>query len=174
MPVSSTLRLSCVVAVLAAAVGCSRLSPAGFWARYRAESIVDQSSDQGPWGGVRWVHWVAPAPGRFTPAGAERFAASHGWTCQRPVSYSAEQVHAWQSSGKPVFPLPFGPADRPSGNGSAEALPRHIDGASWVVRCESGWIRVEPGSGKETPAFGYIQVDRSGTRMAVYHLWGEI
>ena len=155
-------------------VSCAKGVPGGFWAEYRAESIVDQSSDQGPWGGVRWVHWVAPAPGALTPAEAVQFAAAHGWTCQKPVNYSAEQIREWQYSGKPVFPLRFGPADRRPDNGAVQELPRHIDGDSWVIQCDSGWVRVEPGSGKDTPAYGYIQLDRPGTRMAVYHLWGEI
>jgi hypothetical protein len=146
-------RLSCVFVALAVLSSCAKLSPAGFWATYRPELIVQKYSDQGPWGGIRWVHWVAPAPGTFTLADVERFATSNGWACQKPVAYSAEQVRAWQSSRK--------------------EFPRHIDGDSLVVQCDSRWVRVEPGSGDSSTAFGYIQIDRSGTRLAVYHLWGE-
>jgi hypothetical protein len=35
-------------------------------------------------------------------------------------------------------------------------------------------MRVEPGSGKDTEALGYIQIDLPGRQLAVYHLWGEI
>ena len=170
-------RLPCVFAALMVLSSCARLAPAGFWANYRPELIVQKYSDQGPWGGIRWVHWVAPAPGMFTLAGVESFATSHGWVCQKPVAYSAQQIHAWrypqQNAGKPVFPLHFGSANRPPVDATVREFPRHIDGDSLVVQCDSRWARVEPGSGKSSTAFGYIQIDRSGTRLAVYHLWGE-
>jgi len=166
-------RLSCIFAALMILSSCARLSPAGFWATYQPELIVRKYSDQGPWGGVRWVHWVAPAPGMFTLADVESFATSHGWVCQKPVAYSAQQIHVWQYAGKPVFPLHFGSANRPPGDSTVKEFPRDIDGDSLVVQCDSRWARVEPGSGKSSTAFGYIQIERSGTRLAVYHLWGE-
>jgi hypothetical protein len=166
-------RLSCVFVALAVLACCSRQTPAGFWATYRPELIARKYSDQGPWGGVRWVHWVAPAPGTFTLADVESFATSHGWVCQKPVAYSAQQIHVWQYSGKPVFPLHFGSANRPPDNATVMEFPRDIDGDSLVVQCDSRWVRVEPGSGKSSTALGYIQIDKSGTRLAVYHLWGE-
>jgi hypothetical protein len=53
-------------------------------------------------------------------------------------------------------------------------LPRHIREASSVYTCKTGWIRVEPGTGISTGALGYVQIDKTGTRMAIYHLWGEL
>lgn len=165
-------RLSCLFAILVVTTGCGRLEPAGFWTTYRPELIVRDSSDQGPWGGHRWVHWEAPAPGMFKSADVVRFATSQGWRCQKPVAYSAEQIRGWQVSGAPVFPLHFGSADRPPNDGSEDFF-RHIDSNSWVIPCETGWIRVAPGSGDTSTALGYIQIDRKGIRLAVYHLWGE-
>lgn len=37
--------------------------------------------------------------------------------------------------------------------------------------CRTGWIRVEPGTEQTRDATGYIQIEESGTRMAIYHLW---
>jgi hypothetical protein len=82
-------------------------------------------------------------------------------------------MRLWVYSGRPVFPLLFGPADRRPDNDAVKNLPRVIDDDSWVIECDSGWLRVEPGSGKETPALGYIHLDALGTRLAVYHRWGE-
>jgi hypothetical protein len=103
-----------------------------------------------------------------------RFANSKGWVCREPVTYSAEQVRLWLYDGKPVFPLHFDAPDRPPTNYSVTHFPRNIDGDSWVTQCDSGWTRVEPGSGSAETAFGYIQIEKSGLRLAVYHLWGEI
>lgn len=173
MRTSIAIRLSCILAALSVLVCCARLAPAGFWSTYHADLIVRKHSDQGPWGGSRWMHWEAPAPGTFTTADAVRFASSHGWVCQSPVLYSAGRMSAWRLSGNPVFPIHSGPADH-SPERLAEGFPRHIEGDSFVVPCDSDWIRVEPGSGVSTAAPGFIQVDRSGARMAVYHLWGEV
>jgi len=162
-----------LIVLVWACTGCSRATPSGFWPGYKAALIVGQHSDQGPWGGTRWIQWVAKPPARFTMADAVTFAKSHGWKCAPPVTYTAGQLRVWQFMDKPVFPLHFGPADRAPDDRSVEEFPRHIDGESLVSECDSGWIRVPPGSGKSETAFGYIQVEVTGARMAVYHLWGD-
>jgi hypothetical protein len=167
-------RLFAALAMLAILSGCTRLSPAGFWTTYRPELIAGKYSDQGPWGGIRWVQWQAAAPGTFTVADAKRFAGSKGWTCGDPISYSADQIRMWQIGGKPVFPLHFGPPDRPPHNATVDRFPLSITGDSSVMQCDSGWTRVEPGLADTKKAYGYIQVEKAGTRLAVYHLWGEI
>jgi hypothetical protein len=163
-----------VILGLAIISACSWSSPAGFWTSYRPELIANRQSDQGPWGGIRWIQWLGPKPGTFAPVDAVRFAESKGWSCRKPVPYSGAQMRIWHYSGRLVFPLPFGPADHRPDNPAVENLPRIIDDDSWVIACDSGWSRVEPGTDKETPALGYIHLDAIGTRMAVYHLWGEI
>ena len=167
------VRLLTLVLVLAAA-GCSSLSPASFWATYRPELIEAKYSDQGPWGGVRWVHWASRAPAVFQAKDVIAFATSHGWQCEDPVVVRSKQLLEWQYAGRPVFPLHFGAADQPPDNVKVQELPRTIMGDSLITRCKSGWTRVEPGTAKVSDAFGYIQFELSGSRLAVYHLWGEI
>jgi hypothetical protein len=136
--------------------------------------IEDKLSDQGPWGGSRWIHWVAHDAETFTPADAMKFAAEHGWKCGEVVEYSAERMRCWKSlASRPVFPLFFGEPTATALNLNHE-FPRHIEGDCFIIQCETGWIRVAPGTGKESPAFGYIQVSKDGKRMAIYHLWGEV
>jgi hypothetical protein len=173
------VRGSCRIASLAAiavmsAASCARLTPAGFWARYKPDLIVGRHSDQGPWGGTRWLHWEARSLGTFTAADAVQFAASYGWACEPAVPYTAKQLALWTYQKRPVFPLAFGPADRIPDNSAVEGFPRTIHDDSVVVACASGWIRVDPGTDRSTTAFGHILVNKAGTRMAVYHLWGEI
>ena len=111
--------------------------------------------------------------GNVRRADVIQFAKSRGWSCREPVSYSEEQLRVWQLAGEPVFSLQFGPGDPQPENHSTKKFPRHITSDSLVYECKTGWIRVEPGTGKETDALGYIQIEQSGTRLAVYHLWGE-
>jgi hypothetical protein len=90
--------------------------------------IEDKLSDQGPWGGSRWIHWVAHDAETFTPADAMKFAAEHGWKCGEVVEYSAERMRCWKSlASRPVFPLFFGEPTATALNLNHE-FPRHIEG----------------------------------------------
>lgn len=170
---SSSRRACASLLLVTVALGCGRLTPPGFWVSYRSELIHHKFSDQGPWGGSRSIFWMSPAPGTFRASDAIRFAASSGWSCGNPVRYSAAEISAWRYAGRPVFPLLFGSADHAPNDASVLDFARYISEHSLVVECKTGWIRVEPGTGHERNAFGYIQIDERGTRMAVYHLWGE-
>jgi hypothetical protein len=167
-------RLAAVAALAFLGSSCAKLTPSGFWTTYKSDLISKRYSDQGPWGGTRWIYWEGNQAGTFTASDTTRFAASNDWSCQKPLAYSAEQMRIWQYSGQPVFVLPFGPADQRPNDDSVKDLPRFIEEDSIIIQCESGWTREEPGTGKVTAALGYIQINAVGTRLAVYHLWGEI
>jgi hypothetical protein len=152
-----------IVALFVIACACARASPAGFWSTYRPDLIKNDDSDQGPWGGVRWIHWTSPTPGTFRAAALLEFARSKGWSCKEPVTYSASQLRLWTFAARPVFPLHFGPADHQPDNQAVLNFPRFIADDSLISECRTGWMRVEPGSGKDTDALGYIQIDRGRT-----------
>ena len=168
------------VALTAAAVlvasSCSRATPAGFWNGYRADMIVNAKSDQGPWGGSRSIEWVSNDEATFTTDAVGKFAEEHGWTCEPPVEYSSQRMSAWVSpiDHKPNFPLFFGEPDGSNISVDNDKFPRAIEGDSFISRCDTEWVRVAPGSGDSSPAFGYIHVSKDGRRLAVYHLWGEV
>jgi hypothetical protein len=83
-------------------------------------------------------------------------------------------LRLWQYAGDAVFPLHFSPAERAPEDAAVKNFPRRISDDSVVSECKTGWIRVEPGSDQSSDALGYIQIEESGARMAIYHLWGEI
>jgi hypothetical protein len=155
-------------------VGCGGATPAGFWGGYRPELIEQKFSDQGPWGGARWITWVAQAEGTFRVSEVLGFAESKGWSCREPQKYSATQLRQWQVAGQAVFPLHFSPGDSAPNNDAVKKFPRSISEDSLIVECKTGWIRVDTGTDQSSDALGYIQIEESGTRMAIYHLWGEI
>src|SRR5215207_1912830 len=64
--------------------GCGRATPAAFWGGYRPELIEQKFSDQGPWGGVRWIRWVAQTEGTFRVSDVVSFAEVKGWSCREP------------------------------------------------------------------------------------------
>jgi len=114
------------------------------------------------------VQWQADQEGTFALAPTVKFAEDNGWECEHPREVSAAELSGWAIADKPVFPVVFG-----LNNASSRELPRHIDGAALLARCETGWIRVDPGTSDATPAYGYVLIQRDGRRMAVYHHWGE-
>ena len=69
---------------------------------------------------------------------------------------------------EPVFPLVFGGDDV-----HTKDLKRHIVGDAVVIKCDSGWTKVDPGSGNSSAAYGYILLNNDRSKMAVYHFWGE-
>lgn len=158
-----------------ASIACASLTPAGFWTTYRPESIKAQFSDQGPWGGHRWLYWEAGLQKRLTLQDATAFAASHGWSCEPAALYLQSQIRTWRYMSRPVFPfLADNDGRSPITDASVVDHPLHFDSDSAIARCASGWMRVRPGDGDATPAYGYLQVSVDGTRMAVYHHWGEV
>src|SRR6476620_10425701 len=77
---------------------------ASFWKSYRSEFIVAQQSDQGPWGGWRWIQWRAELPGTFKEGDVRAFADRKGWKCVQRDEYSAETVASWTASEhQPIF-----------------------------------------------------------------------
>jgi hypothetical protein len=168
---------SATVVVLAQALvlSCSSAMPAGFWSSYRKDLIVNLNSDQGPWGGWRWVEWRAEQAQTFREADVRLFAEKKGWKCSEREEYSTAQLTHWQYGHRPIFPLLY-PTDRGFDYFSGVArFPRTIASDSIVLKCQTGWMRSNPtGHDPElVTAYGFIHLSKDGREMAVYHLWGE-
>lgn len=156
---------------------CQTATPAAFWKTYRADLIVAQGNDQGPWGGHLWIHWSSSSLGTFQEAAASTWATSHGWRLVSRVEYGSEALKNWQTGAhEPIFPL-FYPSHEPARNSYVAAVrhfPRHIASNLVVLKFTTDWIRVGPGSGSEQPAYGFVVLSTDGTKQAIYHLWGEV
>jgi hypothetical protein len=64
--------------IVSTVVACHSPMPAGFWDSYQSKAIAKRFSDQGPWGGERWILWEA-FHGGFSEEDARDFAEEHGW-----------------------------------------------------------------------------------------------
>ena len=141
-------RLPKVILLLAGLSGLAACGgPADFWRSYQPNLITDSWSDQGPWGGARWIHWSSKASGTFGENEALAFAKKEGWTCSEAKHVTSEEVAAWVYMREPVFPLVFG-----ENSVHTKDMKRHIVGNAVLIRCDSGWIR-EPRSGKSSTAY---------------------
>lgn len=173
------LNASFLIAICVLGVpSCGRVGgAANFWASYRSEHIVAKESDQGPWGGWRWIHWKADGAGTFEEASIREYAERRGWKFEERREFAAHSLLDWVSAdGKPVFPTELSMDLRPIDDQRSERFPRQISADSVVLQWNSGWMRSDPGLGPDTklvPAPGWIHLSKDGREMAVYHMWGE-
>jgi hypothetical protein len=152
--------MAAIAIVASVLVGCHSLTPSGFWKGYRSDSIVKQFSDQGPWGGERWILWQAVTTEGFSEADAQRFAVGHGWKFLERVEVSAASIGT-SSLFKKESDL------------ARENFPKLISGESVVLKFESGWMCEDPGTNEMSTAYGYVQLSKDGRQMVVYHHWGN-
>ena len=145
--------LSLALLAFASLAGCrAARGPAGSWKTYRPNLVVAKSSEQGPWGGERWIVWRAPEAGTFTFE-ARATAESHGWKLLSNDHYD---------------PTPARIADHPTSN-----EPEFLATPCTIGRFDSRWMREDPGTNEMSPAFGYVQVSDDGREMCVHHFWGN-
>ena len=159
--------------VAVAMAGCGSWGgPARFWNDYRSDRIVARFSDQGPWGGDRWIQWTSKTPETFTEEDVKAYATKCGWTFCDRAEYDASVVAAkWRAPNrKPVFPLLY-PEPEGTWAVSNEKFPLHVKGDLIVLRFESGWTRGHPENLKT--AYGFAVLGEHGTKLAVYHHWGD-
>jgi len=166
-----------LAACLVGACACGPVGgPARFWKGYQSDLIVAEQSDQGPWGGWRWLQWRAGSSGVFQESAVRAFAERNGWEFVRRDEYTAKALEAWAAfKGQPIFPLLYPMDHGPQYFPASERFPRHISSDSVVLKYNSGWMRSDPvGPGADLMiAYGFIHVSKDGREMAVYHLWGE-
>jgi hypothetical protein len=138
--------------------------PAAFWEKYRPELILEKSSDQGPWGGVRKIVWKSEKPHTFTAKQLIEYAAQNGWQLADSLM------------------LIDGSLERPA-NGSGtdysfsilqnEALHLLNSTTCHIFRFKTGWIAVEPGNARDTEINGFLVLSPDGAELALFHRWGE-
>lgn len=153
---------------------CDRLTPAGFWTRFENGYLVENRSDQGPWGGYRALHWKVRTRGHFSAQLVLDFAKEKGWRLVDSLQVKTSEMKKWLNFGRPVFPL----SDRGftpdfQNDGTYERFPRWIKTDLILYRFETGWLRYESGTDNSSEQNGFVLLKSDGTEMSVYHLWGE-
>ncbi len=151
-------------------VGCSGATPSGFWKNYHKSLIAEQYSDQGPWGGLRWIQWASKQQHAFSEEEALSFAKQNGWKLLTRTTHNEDSMSGWFDDSNPIFPL-YATSD--SDSSDLARLPRHILGKCILLTFDSGWLREDPGTNEMSTSYGYILLSTDGERMAVYHFWGN-
>lgn len=170
----STLLIVILVVVYLVQVSCNQLTPAGVWKSFQTDLMVDNVSDQGPYGGHQSLFWKSAKQDAFTSTKVLDFASKNSWTFIDSFKCSQEQTSKWIYNGEPVFPLTNnGLSNNDINNSQVAKFPRRFDGEITILRFKTGWITVEPGTDSSNEETGYALINNNGTELAVYHLWGE-
>jgi hypothetical protein len=163
------------LAMTIAAQSCSIRMPAGFWKNLESENITSEINDQGPYGGHRALFWQKKGTAKFNLTNVIEFATENGWKFKDSSRFTLSEIQRWRYYDKTIFPLST-EGFKPSGDyGDSEYsyFPLSTTSDIEVITFETNWIKVEPGSGRETNACGYVVLNKEQNQMSVYHLWGE-
>lgn len=153
---------------------CNRATPAGFWKNFKKDLLVKNISDEGPYGGHRAIYWKSDNANSFTSKNVLDFARNNGWTIVDSSSFNNDQTNKWTYNNKAVFPLTnTGFSDTQLNDAHLTDFPRWFGGQVSVYKFKTGWVRIEPGTDNSIEENGFVVINRDGTKMAVYHLWGE-
>ncbi|MFY0601742.1 MAG: hypothetical protein JXR03_18860 [Cyclobacteriaceae bacterium] len=152
------------------------MSPARFWISFKEDQIISNESNQGPWGGRRYIHWKSEIDNDFDTQTIMDFAIENGWILSKINSYSKDEISKWVCFNKPIFPLSnSGFSDMYSvlNINTCKDFPRVIDEDLTILSFNSGWVSIVPGTNESTETNGFIVVNSKRNKMSVYHLWGE-
>lgn len=157
----------------------SALSPAGFWSEYRRDELVDHKSDQGPFGGRRWLRWRADRGGAFDARDVASFAAEHGWTLHSRERVSANEISEWMATCQ----LPLAECNPTTSHVPSDlaadyvALPPRLSRSRAheleALSFETGWVQYPDTLDHAWTVVGYAFLSADGSELVVTHYWGE-
>lgn len=155
-------------------ITCNKATPAGFWKNYEPNFLINNISDQGPYGGYRAIYWKADKTKNFSSNIILGFANINGWTLVDSSSFSADQTSKWTFNNQQVFPLTSaGFSDVLVNSVQPDRFPRWFGGPLEVYTFKTGWVTIQPGTDNSTEENGFVLLSNDHKQMAVYHLWGE-
>jgi len=85
-------------------ISCAKVTPGGFWTNYRKDLIVENLSDQGPYGGHREIFWRSNKKNTFSVRNLVEFAAKNKWRLADSIQMTVETLRKWTNNGQT---LPF-------------------------------------------------------------------
>lgn len=155
--IASILALTSIILV---ATSCNSSSPASFWNDYKKEKIINNTSNQGPWGGKRIINWQDKE--KFTLKETNAFARKNGWILIDSLIIS-DLTHINFDKFKNEYSEQLF---------KSTVLPK-IKKRETIYIYKTGWIAVEPGNTDQTEENGFVTLNANKTKLSVYHIWGE-
>lgn len=154
-----------IIVCITLAMSCGRARPAGFWANFHKDLLIVNTSDHGPWGGYSTWLWKSDTT-TFTDAAVIDFAKKNGWTIADSLALLADTIN---STNLPALKVDAYSVDLLK----STVIPRLEPGDCTIIIFKTSWLAVEPGNARETFVNGFAVLNVAGTRLKMYHQWGE-
>lgn len=153
---------------------CNNLIPTAFWKNFESGYIIENISDQGPYGGHRAMYWKTEGAKTFKSEKIIKFAKENGWILTGTEKFSHEKMKNWKENGKLVFPLTSqGFKPELMEDNISKDFPRWINSDITVYKFKTNFVTIEPGTDESINENGFVIINKDGTEMSVYNLWGE-
>jgi hypothetical protein len=145
---------------------CSYLSPAGFWNSFKKELILQEQSNQGPWGGKRIIHWKTKSTKPFNEKELLNYATKNDWKLLESHSFetSTENNTNFKRLKSNEYSL-----DKLL----KEVLAKEIKQGWKLYVFKTTWMLVDQKDTGETFENGFILLNSSKTELKIIHFWGE-
>lgn len=154
---------------------CNKSTPAGFWKNYKNKFILNNNSNQGPYGGYRAMHWKANQINTFSVNDVLDYANKNGWKLLDSLRFNQSQTDKWVYDNKAVFPLTSqGFSESIINNSELNNFPRWFDGDLKVFVFKTGWLLFQPGTDESTEENGFIVLNKKKYRNGNLSLLGRI
>ena len=153
---------------------CKNLIPTAFWENFESNYIIENISDQGPYGGHRAMYWKTETPETFKYEKIIEFAEENGWILTGTEKFGLEKIKNWKENGKLIFPLTSqGFNSEVIEDNISEDFPRWINSDITVYKFKTNFVTIEPGTDNSIDENGFVIINKDGTEMSLYNLWGE-
>lgn len=153
---------------------CNNLIPTAFWENFESDYIIENISDQGPYGGHRAIHWRTESKKTFKSEKIIAFAKENGWTLTGIEKFNPESMKDWEENGKSVFPLTSqGFKPELIEDNISKDFPRWINSDITVYKFKTNFVTIEPGTDNSIEENGFVIINKDENEMSVYNLWGE-
>ncbi len=145
---------------------CSNLSPAGFWTSFHKELIINNESDQGPWGGTREIYWKSNTNKPFQENEILEFASKNKWTLVDSLTVTNDSPSEKLFSELKIHEY------------SMEVLVQKVLAKEKVVNTKiyvfkTSQMLVNLNDGDDTFENGFILLNSTKTELKLVHRWGE-
>jgi hypothetical protein len=153
---------------------CLSPSAAKFWTNFEEDYQGKHLNIQGPWGGIRVIHWIN-SDGVFNKKEIIDFAIKNGWKLKSDSTYKSYLTQTWTYDDKPIFPLywkGFTPKFDFDYSGF-EDFPRWISGDIEVLSFTTNFVSINLETQENILTNGFIILNEQQNKMTLYHMWGE-
>ncbi len=154
---------------------CVHSSPSGFWLDFNEKYQTNHINNQGPWGGIRVIHWKSEVE-KFDKNQIIEFAKANGWLFKSDTTFKSYLTQTWLSNNKSIFPLywkGFIPMPDNSIHSEFERFPRWISGNINVLSFNTNFISINLETQETILINGFIILNEQQSEMTLYHNWGE-